>query len=85
MSADQDPDPVDAAIAATEPTRTVEMMGIPGTIASTGRPFRVDVPADMTEAELIEVTGWMLTQLATALRQRREQTPLGRILIPGRA
>lgn len=77
-------DQIDGAIAATE-TRTVEMIEIPVTIASTGRPFKVAVPVDMTDAELVEATGWILTQLAAHLRTTRAKSPIGRILIPGRA
>lgn len=75
-------DPVDAAITAVE--SAVMMHEIPVTIASTGRPFKVSLPADMTDAELIEVTGWMLTQLAAHLRAERSKTGNGRIIVPGR-
>jgi len=74
-------DPIDAAIAKAE---TVQMLPISVTIASTGRPFQVAVPLDMTDAELVEAAGWMLTQLANHLRTERAKTPAGRILVPGR-
>lgn len=75
------PDPIAEAIEATEPT--VQMAQVQITISSTGRPFAVTFPTDMTDGELAEATGWMLTTLLGSLRQERAKTPAGRIIVPG--
>lgn len=60
MNADQ----VDQAIAATEPTQApLAMAEIPVLLQSTGRPAVLGVPEDITDAEVMELTGWMLTKL----------------------
>jgi hypothetical protein len=41
------------------------------TIASTGRPFHIGYPADMTETELLEVIAWMTSALASHLAAKR--------------
>lgn len=78
------PDPVEAAIAATEQGPTFAMAQAQVTISSSGRPFAMQFPADMTDAEMAEVCGWMLTNVLQGLRQQRAKTPAGRIIVPGR-
>ncbi len=75
-------DPIAAAIEATEQPAAVQMSQFQVTIASTGRPFVVIVPTDMTDSELAEASGWMLTDLLRGLRNERAKTPVGRILVP---
>jgi hypothetical protein len=74
------PDPIDAAIAAT--ANSVTLMEIPVTIASTGRPFKITVPVDMTDGELAEVMGWMGSGLLNHFRAERAKTAGGRIIVP---
>lgn len=77
------PDAIDAAIeAATEPP-AVQMASVQIRISSTGRPFALQFPADMTDSELAEATGWMLTTLLVSLRTERAKTAQGRIIVPG--
>lgn len=83
MSPDQKPNGIEAAIAAVEEPQSVTMITIPVTISSTGRPFEISVPVDMTDAELIEAGGWMLTALSNHFRAERVKTAGGRIIIPG--
>lgn len=73
-------DKIDEAIAAAAPT--VEVLQIPVTIASTGRPASVTLPADCSDAELVEFSGWLLTQVAMHFRQLRAKTAGGRIIVP---
>jgi hypothetical protein len=76
-------DQLDAAIAATEGQKAVvQMEQINVTIASTGRPFAIGIPMDMTEPELLEVIGWMSTNLRIHLGQRRAKGPASRIVLP---
>jgi hypothetical protein len=72
-------DPIDAAIGAVE--STVNMIGVDVRISSTGRQFTVGVPEDMTEAELLEMLGWLVTVLAGTLKANRERGKT-RILVP---
>ena len=74
-------DKIDEAIAQTA-APTVEMIQIPVTIASTGRPANVALPTDCTDAELVEFTGWLLTNVAGHFRQQRAKTAGGRIIVP---
>jgi hypothetical protein len=66
--------PIDEAIAATE--AQVQMMRIPVVIASTGRPAFVDLPTDITEGELAEFSGWLLTQVLAHIRARPAPSPI---------
>lgn len=76
-------DKVDEAIAAVEAAPpTVEMIQIPVTIASTGRPANVALPVDCTDAELLEFAGWLLTGVAGHFRTQRAKTAGGRIIVP---
>lgn len=75
-------DPVDEAIAAAAAQpRTFQMQQHSVTIASTGRPFVMAVPVDVTEAELLEIVGWVGRDLRLALQQR-QRTTRPRIVIP---
>ena len=77
------PDAIDAAIAeADKPTVQMEQLQV--TISSTGRPFIVMFPSDMTDAELLEVIGWQGTALRGHLVEKRAKTAGGRIHIVGR-
>jgi hypothetical protein len=76
------PDPIGAAVAATEQQVQMEQMQV--TISSTGRPFIVAFPTDMTDAELLEVIGWAGTTLRGHLAANRAKTAGGRIQIVGR-
>lgn len=58
------------------------MAQIPVTIASTGRPAILAIPIDTTDAELMELCSWMLMSVAKGLRERREHTAGGRIIVP---
>lgn len=75
-------DPIAAAIAATDQPAPVEMLTIPVTIASSGRPFQVSIPIDMTDGELAEVMGWMGSAILNHLRAERLKTAGGRIIVP---
>jgi len=75
-------DVVGAAIAAVEQPQPVPMRQFPVTIASTGRPALVALPADATDAEIAEVCGWILTAVMGTHRQERAQAPASRILVP---
>lgn len=81
MSVDA-PDKVAAAIAAVEEPKPVALIQQQVTIASTGRPAIIAVPADATDSELAELAGWMLTALMGALRAQRAASPASRIILP---
>ena len=68
---------IDAAVAAAE-RPGIEMAQIRHTIPSTGRPFMLAVPVDLTEEEALAICGFVST-VPASLRQRRAQP---RILIP---
>lgn len=72
-------DKIDGAI--DRATNTIEMLSVPVQISSTGRPFKIDVPADLTDAEMLEITLWMLGPLLATVRQNREPAK-GHILTP---
>lgn len=74
-------DPVDEAIAATAQPG-VALRQVTVTISSTGRPFVVAIPQDMTESELLEAISWMSTQLRISLAQERSKLAGGRIILP---
>ena len=75
------PDPVDAAIAATEEPVQIAMRQINVTITSTGRPAAVVLPVDATDSEIAEVCGWILTAVMNTHRQERASAT-SRILVP---
>jgi len=72
-------DDVDKAIDTV--ANTIEMLSIPVQISSTGRPFKIDVPADLSDAEMLEITAWMLGPLLATVRKNREPAK-GHILTP---
>jgi prevent-host-death family protein len=76
------PDAIDAAIAAAEAPQSVVMKQIPVTISSTGRPAAVIVPADASEAELVELAGWFLVQVIPGFRAEREKGAASRLVVP---
>jgi hypothetical protein len=55
--------PIDDAIAATDPGPTLAMVEVPINLTTTGRPAIVAVPEDITDAEVMELTAWMLRSL----------------------
>lgn len=74
---------LEAAITAVEQPRTVALAQYDLTIASSGRPARILVPADATDGELAELAGWMLTQLMAAMRTKREAAAVRpRLIVP---
>jgi hypothetical protein len=73
-------DPVDAAIEAAQP-QPVRLRQVQVTIASSGRPFVLAIPEDLSEAELFEIVGWMSNDLRIGLAQQR--SPASRIVVPG--
>jgi hypothetical protein len=73
-------DQIDKAIGAIAAEQEIVMQQIPVTIASTGRPAIINIPADCTDAEPAELCGWLLTSVLAHIRQRRE-TPASRIVI----
>lgn len=75
-------DPIAQAIAATEAPAAIQMQQHTLTINSTGRPFQMVFPVDMTDSELLEVIGWMGSDLRLYLQARRKN-PLGRLVAPG--
>lgn len=75
-------DPVDQAIAAAAEMQPITLEQRELTIASTGRPFVLAFPPDMTEAELFEVVGWMANNLRIHLAQRRQSAPAARLVLP---
>jgi hypothetical protein len=77
-------DPIAAAIEATAESQAAAMAQAQVTISSTGRPFAVTFPADMSDSELAEAVGWMLTSLMHSLRAERAKTAGGRIIVPRR-
>jgi hypothetical protein len=76
------PDAVDQAIAAASEPAPVQMIQVPVTIGSTGRPAQIIIPADATDSELAELCGWMLTSVMGSLRAQRAAAPASRIILP---
>jgi len=74
------PDAVDAAIAAAP--QPVAMRQIQVTISSTGRPAVLAIPADASEAELVELAGWLLVNVIPAFRAEREKGAASRLVVP---
>lgn len=76
-------DRLDAAIAA-EAAKPVEvaMQQINVTISSTGRPAIIVIPNDVSDSELAELAGWVLTAVLNAKRAEREKGAASRILVP---
>jgi hypothetical protein len=67
-------DPIKAAIDATQPPAQHPVgprAGVDITISSTGRQVRLEVPPDLTHAELLELIAWMTTGLRNATDEVR--------------
>ena len=60
-----------AAIQAAERPKAIRMARLNVTIASTQRPVAIEFPADISESELAEFAGWMLTKLLFQMRVSR--------------
>lgn len=75
-------DPIDAAIAAADQP-TVQMEQLTITISSTGRPFIITWPSDLSEAELFEVVGFLTTGLRGEVIKRaaKRADPASRLAI----
>lgn len=57
-------DPIDEAIAGVEAAdQVVTMVEVPVRMRPHGRPAVLHVPTDLTDVELIELTGWMLVRM----------------------
>lgn len=56
-------DPIDKAIASSEAPEPLRMAEVPVMLNSTGRPAIIGVPEDITDAEVMELTAWMLRSL----------------------
>lgn len=56
-------DQIDQAIAAADRPAPLELVEVPILIASTGRPAVVGIPIDVTEAEVLELVGWIASSL----------------------
>lgn len=75
------PDPIDAAIAAADAPQKVEMQQINITISSTSRPVIIAIPTDISDSEIAEVGGWLLTTLMNAKRAERAQAAGPKLVI----
>jgi len=69
---------IDGAIAAVSEPKSVEMMQLQARVGSTGRPFSVIVPVDVTDEEALAICGYVAA-LPTELRRQR---PASRIVLP---
>lgn len=74
------PDPVEAAIGAAE-KRAVQLKQWQVTIGSTGRPTLLALPVDVTEGEIAELAGWLLTTLLRSRRVEQQQAKTPRLVI----
>lgn len=74
---------IDAAIAAEAAKPQVQMREWRVTITSTGRPAAALLPVDLTDAELAEFAGWLLTTVMAQYRTARLRGPASRIVLPG--
>lgn len=76
-------DLVDEAIAATDAAeRQVAMIRIPVQLSTTGRPAAIDLPADASDAELVDLAGWILTALRAHIAATSR--PTSRLIVPRR-
>lgn len=71
-------DPIDQAINATE---VEERVNLPVQIASTGRVAVLNLPYDLTESELAELCGFLLTQVLSTARVIAQERARARIEI----
>jgi hypothetical protein len=75
------PDPIAAAVAATEPG-TVSMATVQVTLSS-GRPVVIAVPIDLTLREVVDLCGFVSSGLGPELDRRRQAaSPKPRLLVP---
>jgi hypothetical protein len=73
-------DKIDAAIAAQPGHRTPPpMLQFNAVISSTGRPAALVLPEDATDAEILEVMGWIAVVVTGMYRQARAKSGAGRI------
>lgn len=72
-------DPIDKAIASSEAPQGMSMAEVPVLINSTGRPAIIGVPEDITDAEVMELTAWMLRSLRGHIQANL--TPASRIQV----
>lgn len=82
-------DKVDEAIAGVEHAAEVESVlatleQFPVVISGTGRPMVIAVPPDMSLAEVMELVGWVATNLAATMWQRELARKRGGLILPGR-
>lgn len=83
-------DPVAAAIAATgggapdQQQATVAMRQWQVGLAPDNRPAILLLPDDLTDQELLELAGWILTGYRQQVKQFVAPTPLSRLTLPGR-
>ena len=77
-------DPVGAAVAAAgpaAPSGEFQMRQFRAVIASSRRPVVLLVPVDVTDTELLEITGWIGNGVRVEVAQARQ--PLGgRLIVP---
>jgi hypothetical protein len=78
----QAPDAIDQVIAQSQ---SVAMQQINITIDSTKRPAILAIPQDITDGEIAELAGWLLTGLLQAKRAERAKGAASRILVPAGA
>ncbi len=79
------PDAIDAAVNAASQPKAEPRAQVPVTIASTGRTVLINVPADLSDAEFIELTGWWTTAFYRGLVEARQRIEAGtKILVPQR-
>lgn len=77
------PDKIDQAIAEAELPQ-VEVIEIPVTLSSSGRPAVLAIPKDATDAELVDLAGWMLTIVRQHVREQRDKPTRPRLLVASR-
>ena len=72
-------DKVDEAIAAAA-APAVKILGIPVQMSSSGRPAMLQIPDDCSDAELVDLAGWLLTVVRQHVAANRGSK--SRIVIP---
>lgn len=77
------PDRVDAAIANVEGPPRLQLQQWQVTIDSTGRPALLALPTDVTDVEIAELAGWMLTTLTRTLQVQRQKAKSGLVIARG--
>lgn len=74
---------IDLSPEAPEQPRMVRMAGTRITLASTGRPVDMQVPADITDAEAMELVAFLLRPGDGLIAQLRAQAAPAIITVPG--